>query len=182
MKRILLSIMGLVLIAGGCSCSRRNENGGTEVTQDKNASTKIESTELISLDCDASTASLVGVEEKGLKYGRYYFKCQLDKETGKVSGTYGFRPEHDYSSDMTEYAFETDSSFMTDLDTIIKNSTIIHYNGEHSHTNGIPDDFGYSFKAEYASCEVIYCSDNQSNHLSLDTMKELDELFLNICK
>lgn len=54
MKKIILGIMGLVLIAGGCSCSKRNERGGTEVTQDKNAPTKVESTELVSLDCNAS--------------------------------------------------------------------------------------------------------------------------------
>ena len=179
MKKILLGIMGLVLIAGGCSFSKRNERGGTEVTQDKNAPTKIESTELISLDCNASTVSVVGVEEKGLEYGRYYFKCQLDKESGKVTGTYGFKPQY---GDLTEYSFEADSSFLTGLDAIIKDSTIISYNGEHRHTNGIPDDFGYSFEAEYASGEKIDCSDNQSNHLSLDMMKALVDLFSSICQ
>ena len=184
MKLILLCIIGLVLllITSGCSCSSQKQRGGTEVTPDKNAPTKIESTELISLDCNASTSSMVGVEEKGLEYGRYYFKCQLDTETGKVTGTYGFKPIHDYSSDVTDYSFETDSSFLTDLDTIIKNSSIIYYNGEHRHTNGIPNEFGYSLNAEYASGEVIDCSDNQSNHLSLDTLKDLDNLFLSICK
>ncbi len=171
--------MGLVLIAGGCSFSKRNERGGTEVTQDKNAPTKIESAELISLDCNASTVSVVGVEEKGLEYGRYYFKCQLDKESGKVTGTYGFKPQY---GDLTEYSFEADSSFLTDLDAIIKDSTIISYNGEHRYTNGIPDDFGYSFEAEFASGEKIDCSDNQSNHLSLDMLKKLIDLFAGICQ
>ena len=179
MKKIILGIMGLVLIAGGCSCSKRNERGGTEVTQDKDAPTKIESTELISLDCNASTVSVVGVEEKGLEYGRYYFKCQPDKESGKVTGTYGFKPQY---GALTEYSFEADSSFLTDLDVIIKDSTIISYNGEHRHTNGIPNDFGYSFEAEYASGEKIDCSDNQSNHLSLDMLKKLIDLFAGICQ
>ena len=179
MRKIILGIMSIILIAGGCSCSKRNERGGTEVTQDKNAPTKIESTELISLDCNASTVSVVGVEEKGLEYGRYYFKCLQDKESGKVTGTYGFKPQY---GDLTEYSFEADSSFLTDLDVIIKDSTIISYNGEHRHTNGIPDDFGYSFEAEYASGEKIDCSDNQSNHLSLDMLKKLIDLFAGICQ
>ena len=173
MRKIILGIMSIILIAGGCSCSKRNERGGTVVTNDKNAPTKIESTELVSFDCDASTVSEVGVEEKGLEYGRYYFKCQLDKESGKVTGTYG---------DLTEYSFETDRFFLTDLDAIIKDSTIISYNGEHRHTNGIPNDFGYSIEAEYASGEKIDCSDNQSNHLSLDMMKALVDLFSSICQ
>ena len=179
MRKIILGIMSIILIAGGCSCSKRNERGGTEVTQDKNAPTKIESTELVSFDCDASTVSVVGVEEKGLEYGRYYFKCLQDKESGKVTGTYGFKPQY---GDLTEYSFEADSSFLTDLDAIIKDSTIVSNNGEHRHTNGIPDDFGYSFEAEYASGEKIDCSDNQSNHLSLDMLKKLIDLFAGICQ
>ena len=178
MRKIILGIMSIILIAGGCSCSKRNERGGTEVTQDKNAPTKIESTELVSLDCNASTISVVGVEEKGLEYGRYYFKCQQDKESGKVTGTYGFKPQY---GDLTEYSFETDRLFLTDLDAIIKDSSIAYYNGEHRHTNGIPNDFGYSFEAEYASGEKIDCSDNQSNHLSLDMIKQLVDLFSGIC-
>jgi len=178
---LIIVILATAILLIGCKNNDRDEEGGTEVTYDKNAPTKIESTELVSFECDISTITVVGVEEKELEYGRYYFKCKLDDGTGKVTGTYGFHAQYDYS-DVKEYPFETDAGFMQDLNNIIIDSKIISDNGKHSHTNGIPEEFGYSFKAIYASGEKIACSDNQSNDLSLDTIKKLSDLFLTVCK
>ena len=179
MKWILIGTIGAALLAviiAGCTKKDDEVNGGTTVNYDKDAPKEIVSTELISMQADISTKNFSKTKESGLEYGQYLFDCSLDKETGKVTGTYKFIEQY-AEADAKEYSFETDLVFMTELEQIIRDSKIAANNGKYHKTNGIPDGLGYYFKATYASGEQINCSNNQSTEIPLESIKKLDELF-----
>ncbi|MCR5250777.1 MAG: hypothetical protein K6E50_09250 [Lachnospiraceae bacterium] len=178
---VILVLIALILTA----CTREEDppenvrgddvRGGTTKTQDENAPKTIESHDLVSLDCMVSTVSMV-YDDDTLDCGKFYFSCSLDESSGTVTGSYRFEEHYDRYPQV-EFPFTADKAFLTELDQIIVDSGIARWNGRVSVTNGIPDDFGYSFRAVYASGEKIYCRNNQSTEIPLATIHDLNALF-----
>ena len=166
--------MGIFSFLTGCNSDREVEGGSTTYV-DKDAPKEIKSKDLCSMDCKVSTATVSELEE-GLVYGWYNFTLKTDAETGEITGSYELSKQYDDFA-VPEFTFKTDKAFVEKVEKIIEESKIVNNNGVHHKTNGIPDDFGYSFSASYASGEYISCSDNQSSEIGQETVKKLYELF-----
>ena len=182
-SRILIIAMSLLLACPLTACKKKSETkathikGGSTKKVDKDAPKEIESTELISLSIKSSTIASVGVEEyEGLESGVYYFEFEVDLKTKEGSGSYRFEKQYE-EDEAVDYEFSADEDFMIKLEKIIRDGGISRLNGNHNKTNGIQDIYGYRVSAVYASGEKISCSDNSSNWISLETTKELNDLF-----
>jgi hypothetical protein len=71
-----------------------------------------------------------------------------------------------------------DCDFLTRLDTLVREYHLIRDNGHHSHTAGLPEDFGGSIDIRYASGEFISKSDNQSPIISQEADQAIRKTFL----
>lgn len=70
-----------------------------------------------------------------------------------------------------------DAAFLDALGELIARHNLAAENGRFHHTYGLPDDFGVTLDAVYASGETIRFSDNQSMFLPVDAVTELITLF-----
>ena len=145
-------------------------SGGRDENVDENAPKEIKSEDLTYFD-----SWFANNESQELEWGKYFLKAELG-EDGKVTGSYYYM---DKNGDFTplEFLFETDASFMKEINEIVKKSKIAAWNGYYGHTNGIPEDYGFAIDAKYASGERLYCSDNAANYYNEETMEALNALF-----
>ena len=177
MSRIITSII-LLMTMGFCGCglSRRNTDhidGGVKTYNNGEDSPKvIESTEIVSFDCEFSFISAVFNEESELAGKVYKMNAVLDNDKVKVKIDL-----HDRNGAGNKAEFETDSSFMAKLQKIVSKYDLAKHNGYTHHVSGLPDMYGEQIDIKYASGESIYAHDNQDGFLPMEAMEELIELF-----
>ena len=177
MSRMILSLILLMTMGfSGCGLPGRNTDdidGGVVTNNSGDDSPKvIESTEIISYDCEFSFISAVFDEENELAGKVYKLSAVLEDNTVKAKIDWHGR---DGKGEITE--FETDSSFMAKLQEIVKKYDLAKHNGYTHHVSGLPDMYGEQIDIKYASGESIYAHDNQDGFLPMDAMVELIELF-----
>ena len=178
MSRMILSLILLMTMGfSGCGLPGRNTDdidGGVVTNNSGDDSPKvIESTEIISYDCEFSFISAVFDEENEFVGKVYKLTAVLEDNTVKAKIDWHGR---DGSGDISE--FETDSSFMTKLQEIVSKYDLAKHNGYTHHVSGLPNMYGEQIDIKYASGESIYAHDNQDGFLPTDAMEELINLFL----
>ena len=177
MSRMLLSLI-LLMSMGFCGCGLHWRNtddidGGVVTRNSGEDSPKvIESTEIISFDCEFSFISAAFDEENELTGKVYKLSAVLEDDTVKVKFDW-----HDRAGNGDKYEFQTDSSFMTKLQDVVSKYDLAKHNGYTHHVSGLPNMFGEQIDIKYASGESIYAHDNQDGFLPMDAMVELIELF-----
>ena len=177
MSRMILSLI-LLMSMGFCGCGLHWRNtddidGGVVTRNSGEDSAKvIESTEIISFDCEFSFISAAFDEENELTGKVYKLSAVMGDNIVRAKIDWRGR---DGSGDKSE--FETDSSFMAKLQEIVKKYDLAKHNGYTHHVSGLPDLYGEQIDIKYASGESIYAHDNQDGFLLMDAMVELIELF-----
>ena len=148
-------------------------DGGVKTYNSGEASPKvIESTEIVSFECEFSLFAAVLEEESELD-GRNY-KLSAVLEDGAVKSKIKWR---DRAGAGEEHDFTADASFMTNLQEIVSKYNFAQYNGYISKVSGLPDMYGAKIDIKYASGESIYAYDNQDCFISIDAIKELVKIF-----
>lgn len=177
MSRMILSLI-LLMSMGFCGCGLHWRNtddidGGVVTRNSGEDSPKvIESTEIISFDCEFSYISAVFDEENELTGKVYKLSAVMGDNIVRAKIDWRGR---DGSGDKSE--FETDSSFMAKLQDVVSKYDLAKHNGYTHHVSGLPDMYGEQIDIKYASGESIYAHDNQDGFLPMDAMVELIELF-----
>ena len=177
MSRILISIILLMSMGfSGCGLPARETDdidGGVKTYNSGEDSPKvIESTEIISFNCEFSLLAAILDEESELD-GRVYTLnavCENEAVTCKIKW-------YDRFGDGEEYEFTADASFMKELQAIVEKYDFAQHNGYESVVSGLPHMYGAMLNIQYASGETIYASDNQNCFLSLEAMEDLTHLF-----
>ena len=178
MSRIITSIILLMAMGfSGCGFPQRNTDnidGGVVTRNSGEDSPKvIESTDIISFNCELSFIATVFDEENELE-GKVY-KMSAALEDGIVKAKIDW---HDRSGNGDKAEFEADVSFMSKLQEIVSKYDLAKHNGYTHHVSGLPDMYGDYIDIKYASGESIYASDNQSGFLATEAAMELINLFL----
>lgn len=178
MSRIITSIILLMTMGfSGCGFPRRNTDnidGGVVTRNSGEDSPKvIESTDIISFNCELSFIATVFDEENELE-GKVY-KMSAALEDDKVKAKIDW---HDRSGNGDKAVFEADVSFMSKLQEIVSKYNLAQHNGYSHRVSGLPDMYGECIDIKYASGESIYASDNQSGFLKAEAAMELINLFL----
>ena len=146
-------------------------DGGTRIRHDTDAPKVIESRELTRFSCRFSALSLME-EDTQLLRGVYAFSasrgedgvsCTVDCNNPKVLG--GERREV-----RTE-------EFLAELEQLVRKHNVAQYNGSYYKVSGLPDFYGATVDAEYASGETLYCYNNQDPFLPAEMIRELCCLF-----
>ena len=177
MSRIITSIILLMtMLLGDCGSRHRNTDnidGGVVTNNSGDDSQKvIESTEIISFDCELSFISSVFDEEHEIAGNVYKLNAIVEDNTVKAKIDWRGR---NGGGDKSE--FETDSHFMIKLQEIVSKYDLAKYNGYTHHVSGLPDMYGEHIDIKYASGETIYAHDNQDGFLPMNAVVELIELF-----
>ena len=173
---IILMILATVLVTVVFTLRKvhttSNTGGGKIDNTDPNAPKVISSTKITSFECSFFTA-------KSLNPGRLdrrFYSFEAAYQNGKVIGSY--RSEVPSSPDKTVVgSFETDSSFMTELQSIVAEHHIAKYNGISIRVGGLPPKLGSRIYVTYASGEQISAANNQSDFLTVAEMEALEALF-----
>ena len=148
------------------------EDGGKNNNTDFDAPKLVNSTEIIKFSCEFSLLAFAEDPEPPLQCGTYLLEAEAKDE--KVSCRYclDFR-----DGESEDESFETDTSFMEELQKIALENNLAQYNGISISVSGLPDMYGAKLSIDYESGEYIYATDNQDCFLSMKAMKELVELF-----
>lgn len=170
---------GIVLLAAllmaGCSKLRGNTQHGDidggVVTSDDGADAPkvIESAEITEFCCEISLLSAAAPGDLG--YRVYTLEARRENKT--VHCTYNWYG----SGDSDKITFETDISFLEDLQKIVSEYDLAKHNGFYHSVSGLPAMYGDILDITYASGEKIYASDNQSGFLTRPVRHELITLF-----
>ena len=177
MSRMLLSLI-LLMSMGFCGCELHWRNtddidGGVVTRNSGEDSPKvIESTQIISFDCEFSFLATVFDEESELA-GKVYKMSAVQKDD-QVNVNINW---HDRAGNGNQSEFETDSSFLVQLQKIVSKYDLAKHNGYTHHVSGLPEMYGEHIDIKYASGESIYAHDNQDGFLPLDAMVELIDAF-----
>ena len=177
MSRIITSIILLMAMGfSGCGFPRRNTDnidGGVVTRNSGEDSPKvIESTDIISFNCELSFIATVFDEENELEGKVYKMSAALEDGTVKAKIDW-----HDRSGNGDKSEFEADVSFISKLQEIVSKYNLAQHNGYSHRVSGLPNMYGAKLDIKYASGESIYAYDNQDCFISLDAMNELVELF-----
>lgn len=177
MSRILISIILLMTMGfSGCRLPVRETDdidGGVKTYNSGEDSPKvIESTEIVSFECEFSLIAAVLEEESELA-GRIY-TLDADMDNGAVKCKIDW---YGRESSSVPREFTADASFMKKLQGIVEKYDFAQHNGYESVVGGLPHMYGAKLDIRYASGESIYAYDNQDCFISFDAMKELVELF-----
>ena len=176
MSRIITSIILLMAMGfSGCKMYSTDDIDGGVVTRNSGEDSPkvIESTDIISFNCELSFIATVFDEENELE-GKVY-KMSAAVEDGTVKAKIDW---HDRSGNGDKAEFEADVSFMSKLQEIVSKYDLAKHNGYTHHVSGLPDMYGDYIDIKYASGESIYASDNQSGFLKAEAAMELINLFL----
>lgn len=177
MSRILISIILLMSMGfGGLKTpipETIEEDGGVKrYNSGTDAPKTIESTEIISFECEFSLISVVLEEESELD-GRVYTLnavCENEAVTCKIKW-------YDRFGDGDTSEFTADTSFMTRLQEIVSKYNFAQHNGYICKVSGLPNQYGAMLNIQYDSGETIYANDNQNCFLSFEAMEDLARLF-----
>ena len=161
----------------GCGLFRRTTDdmdGGVKTYNSGEDSPKvIESTDIISFNCELSSIATVFDEENQLEGKVYKISAALVDGTVKAKIDW-----HDRSGNGDKAEFEADVSFMSKLQEIVSKYDLAKHNGYSHRVSGLPNMYGERIDIKYASGESIYASDNQSGFLKAEAAIELIILFL----
>ena len=145
-------------------------DGGTRIRRDTSAPKEIVSEELLRFFCRFSTLSLI--DEEGLLPGVYSFGASKEAEgvvcTADCTNPQVLRGER---RDVRTEAF------LAELDALLRRYDVARYNGQYYKVSGLPDFFGVTVDAAYASGETLYCYNNQDPFLSPAMVGELCRLY-----
>ena len=169
---ILLMIMGF----SGCGLPVRETDdidGGVKTYNSGENSPKIiESSEIVSFECEFSLIAAVLEEESELSGRIYTLDAKQDNGTVKCKIDWYGREDSSVPRE-----FSADISFMKNLQAIVEKYDFAQYNGYESVVSGLPHMYGAKLDIKYASEESIYAYDNQDCFIPFDAMNELVELF-----
>ena len=175
-RRFLSIMLSLVmsLCFPGCKPRSTDDIDGGVVTRNSGEDSPkvIYSTEIISFDCEFSFVSAFFEEENELAGKVYKMSAVLEDNTVKGKVDWYYR-----AGNGDKFEFETDSSFMTNLQEIVSKYNLAKHNGYYHHVSGLPNMYGENIDIKYASEESIYAHDNQDGFLPMDAMEELIGLF-----
>lgn len=146
------------------------QDGGVKKKVVTNAPKHIQSTLIIRFIVEMSTVA--DAEEN--EYCGYVYNLNAVLENGAVKGSYKCRDRY---GSVFEQRFRASVKFMSDLYHIVIEYDLARYNGESCFVAGLPDNYGSSVDIMFASGEYIYASDNQSNFITGNAVKELVDLF-----
>ncbi len=169
---ILLAAMGL---SGYGLSDRKTDDidGGVKTYNSGKDSPKvIESTEIVSFECEFSLLAAVLEEESELSGRIYTLSAQLNDGTVKCKIDWYGR-----ESSSAPREFTADASFMTSLQEIVSKYDFAQHNGYISKVSGLPHMYGAKLDIKYASGESIYAYDNQDCFISIDAINELVKIF-----
>lgn len=172
---ILIMIMSIVFptdkeIKDPDSVPEEIIDGYLQDNSNENAAKTVESCEITGFSLVFSTLSWA--DEEYFKEGIY--RIEVKKNYDKVSGKYEFTPAY---GDGQAVVFDTDESFLIQLDETVKKHDLAGYNGKSIFVSGLPDMYGEELCVEYASGESIYASDNQDGFIPRDAICEIEKLF-----
>lgn len=148
------------------------QDGSVTVTINENAPKLIKSTLIIRFCVEISTLA----DDDENEYCGYVYNLNATLENGAVKGHYECRNRNGLGF---EQRFRTSVRFMSELNRIITKYDLAKYNGKSSFVAGLPDNYGALVDIMYASGECLYISDNESNFMPNDMVKELVDLFEN---
>lgn len=140
-------------------------DGGVTKRYDSKAPKKISCTKPIFFECAFSTLASMEVKE----IGRSVFALTAKLKDGIVSAS--------YKSRMEKFSFETEPSFMEELQSIISEYDFAQFNGSYYHVSGLPDMYGATISVKYESGEAIYADNNQDCFIPLEAIEKLVALF-----
>ncbi|MBE6691522.1 MAG: hypothetical protein E7590_09670 [Ruminococcaceae bacterium] len=146
-------------------------DGGTRIRRDTDAPKEIESRELIRFSCRFSALSLME-EDTQLPRGVYDFGAS--KGEGGVSSTVDCNNPKVLGGERREVRTE---EFLAELEQLVREHNVAQYNGQYYKVSGLPDFYGATVDAEYASGETLYCYNNQDPFLPIPFVRELCRLF-----
>ena len=177
MSRIITSIILLMAMGlSGCGFHRRNtdniDGGVVTRNQGEDSPKVIESTDIISFNCELSFIATVFEEENELEGKVYKMSAALEDGTVKAKMDW-----HDRSGNGDKAEFEADVSFMSKLQEIVSKYDLAKHNGYSHRVSGLPDMYGECIDIKYTSGESIHASDNQSGFLPFEAIKEIVQLF-----
>lgn len=159
-----------ILSAFGCKKDEPIEDGGHSSYSDPDAPKQIKSGEIKAFSLEFKSDYY-----ENLDTGTYRMSVESGPD-GKLAGKYYYAPFNDYFAENT-YEFEPDTSFMKELDAVIKESGIITFNGTVEKTYGIADEYGYDISIKYRSGESVSCSDNVNNRIPEESCVKLRDMF-----
>ena len=146
------------------------QDGGVKKKVVTNAPKHIQSTLIIRFIVEMSTVA--DAEEN--EYCGYVYNLNAVLENGAVKGSYKCRDRY---GSVFEQRYRASVKFMSDLNHIVTEYDLARYNGESCFVAGLPDNYGSSVDIMFASGEYIYASNNQSNFIPGNAVKELVDLF-----
>lgn len=147
------------------------EDGGYDSYSGPDKLTNIVSEEIVSFECEFSTISFMETDT-WMENAYYRLKAVLNDNT--VKGTYICSSR---TESLIETEFETDLTFMEQLQEIVKEHNLAGMNGLSINVSGLPEMYGACLDVQYASGESIWARDNQDNFLTIACMESLAELF-----
>jgi len=179
MKYIFPLIALILLIAILCTaCTGRHdpdtvieEDGGIRDNTDHDAPTVIDSEEITSFSCTFSTIAYLE-EDLRMENGIYHLEAALTD--GTVQGSYRFTTRE---GEETSLSFQAETTFLNELQKIVREYDLAQYNGHSVFVNGLPNEYGASLQIGYASGESVYADDNQDCFLPIPAMEQLHQLF-----
>ena len=146
-------------------------DGGTRIRRDTDAPKEITSRELIRFSCRFSALSLME-EDTQLPRGVYDFGAS--KGEGGVSSTVDCNNPKVLGGERRDVRTE---EFLAELEQLVREHNVAQYNGQYYKVSGLPDFYGATVDAEYASGETLYCYNNQDPFLPIPFVRELCRLF-----
>lgn len=146
-------------------------DGGTRIRHDTDAPKVIESRELTRFFCRFSALSLME-EDAQLLRGVYDFSAAKGEDG--VSCTVSCSNPAVLGGERKEMRSE---AFLAELEMLLRKYNVAQYNGSYYKVSGLPDFYGATVDAAYASGETLYCYNNQDPFLPVDFVQELCRLF-----
>jgi len=184
MKKTTLFIGGVAAVAAALyGYFRRKEkhtaepndediDGGVVSYTSKTAPKEIKSRLIVRFSCEMSTFDMT--DEDDISGKVYSLEAVL--ENGAVKGSYKWRDRFGNSDNKP---FRASARFMYELYAIVREYDLAKHNGQSYTVTGLPDMYGAMLNVYFASKEIIYAYDNQSNFIPCDAMKKLILLFEN---
>ncbi|MBQ8249333.1 MAG: hypothetical protein IJY93_05555 [Clostridia bacterium] len=176
----LLCGAGVVLLAGLLLVGYKKMNtkstddvdGGVVKHQSGDDSPKvIESAEITEFHCEFSL--LAAAEPEELENRIYKLDALYKGET--VHCTY---KRYGRGAPAESFEFEADAAFLESLQEIVSRHDLASHNGYVHTVSGLPDMYGALIDIRYASGESIYAHNNQDCFMTMESMGELNKLFM----
>ena len=145
-------------------------DGGTRISNDTDAPKEISSRELVSFSCRFSFLSLTDFP---LKQGVHFFTAGRDDDGKGCTAAYNCSTAPGEGQSRVCKA-----EFLGSIDALLRKYNVAQHNGRYYKVSGLPNFYGASVDAVYASGETIYCYNNQDPFLPIGLIQELYSLFV----